>query len=521
MKLTCYGNQWETMALAESSVYKFSFAIARSRFEPREMDFLPRFGRGLLKVENLDKVIEKPIQENLEDYQLQWDRYSWKCRFVFVMDRQVPAEPHRIRAAHDDFMKLLTQVINDNVEVDAKRNNPIPIHHPSGRKISQDNSARPSSPKSIVQSFKGNSDKPETPAGRPYTGHAKDLDDLIAKLEESPITFYKIWKPNMPAGAEKEKVGFFSLHAVQWLISHWGCTDKAQAKEWLSHLLNTRRILAKDDNESCIRVGFYFYHINDNLNEDDDLLDQADDYGLDDEEDEENCIPLIEVKFPEMSDYRILGRLRNECKTQTQTIKKIIPRRNIKTVQKCCEGACCASNQQRFEWYQVYYCPRHNPIFDAFTLMHQWLAATPAKICESAHTMMFNARKAGFNMIPCPEDPFDMSGEPFKQVKQFDIRWVVSNQEKSWHEKLNKLELVDVVSSLFFGTFSEKTQRLKYFLELGFFYDSYFKQKSAHQNLFQFIHKTGSFFLLIELESDSESYYAVIFLFVSQSYFSL
>lgn len=440
------------MALAESSVYKFAFAIARSRFEPREMDFLPRFGRGLLKVENLDKVIEKPIQENLEDYAIQWDRYSWKCRFVFVMERQVPAEPCRIKAAQDDFMKLLGQVINDNVEVDTKRNNHLPQSNPpKSRKISQDNSARPSSPKSISQSFKVHAEKPESSAGRPYTGNATDLDNLVMKLEESPITFYKIWKPNMAEGAEKEKVGFFSLHAVRWLISNWGCADKVQAKEWLSHLLNTRRILAKDDNESCVRIGFYFYHINENLNDDDDLLDQGDDYGLDDEEDEENCIPLIEVKFPEMSDYRILGRLRNECKTQTQTIKKIIPRRNIKTMQPNCEGICCSNNQQRFEWYQVYYCPRHNPIFDGFTLMHQWLAATPAKICESAHSMMLKAKKFGFNMIPCPEDPFELSGEPFKQVKRFDIRWVVSNQEKSWHEKLNKLELVDVISSIFFG----------------------------------------------------------------------
>ena len=139
------------MALSESSVYKFSFAIARNRFEPREMDFLPRFGRGLLKVENLDKVIEKPIQENLEDYQIQWDRYSWKCRFVFVMERQYKAVPDRIKAAQDDFLKLLGQVINDNVEIDTKRNQHI-VHQPTGqmgRKISQDQGCQitPSLPK--------------------------------------------------------------------------------------------------------------------------------------------------------------------------------------------------------------------------------------------------------------------------------------------------------------------------------------------------------------------------------------
>ena len=68
--------------------------------------------------------------------------------------------------------------------------------------------------------------------------------------------------------------GFFSYHAIQWLIeSSWKCKDRQQAKEWLENLLSQRRILPLDESETkFIKFGTYFYYFNDNYdNEDEDI----------------------------------------------------------------------------------------------------------------------------------------------------------------------------------------------------------------------------------------------------------
>ena len=61
------------------------------------MEFLGRFrDNGYLNISRIDRIIakaEEEVQEHIrqqEDWDLYpyWDLYSWKCRFVFIPEKQ-------------------------------------------------------------------------------------------------------------------------------------------------------------------------------------------------------------------------------------------------------------------------------------------------------------------------------------------------------------------------------------------------------------------------------------------------
>ena len=52
----------------------------------------------------------------------------------------------------------------------------------------------------------------------------------------------------------------------------------------------------------------------------------------------------------------------------------------------------------RFEWYEIYYTPCHNPVTDAFSLMNQWLVSTPAAILDKATFWKVKAGSWDYNL---------------------------------------------------------------------------------------------------------------------------
>jgi len=83
-------------------------------------------------------------------------------------------------------------------------------------------------------------------------------------------------------------------------------------------------------------------------------------------------------------------------------VRRIIPRRDIKKTIPNCKAKCCATKQQRFEWYAIYYSPSHNPICEAFSLMNQWLVATPAALLDKAQMWERKAKQFDYHLVPCP-----------------------------------------------------------------------------------------------------------------------
>ena len=59
------------------------------------MEFLGRFrNNGYLRFGQIDQIIARsldfdPGDESDDEYHSDWERYSWKCRFVFIPEKQL------------------------------------------------------------------------------------------------------------------------------------------------------------------------------------------------------------------------------------------------------------------------------------------------------------------------------------------------------------------------------------------------------------------------------------------------
>ena len=88
----------------------------------------------------------------------------------------------------------------------------------------------------------------------------------------------------------------------------------------------------------------------------------------------------------------------------------------------------------RFEWYEIYYTPCHNPVTDAFSLMNQWLVSTPAAILDKANFWKVKAGTWDYNLVPCPETPFNVPYDPFRDWREFPIDWDFG-LGRDWHRE--------------------------------------------------------------------------------------
>ena len=148
-------------------------------------------------------------------------------------------------------------------------------------------------------------------------------------------------------------------------------------------------------------------------------------------------------------------------------------------------------------WYKLYYSPCHNPIYDAFSLANQWLVTTPVAILDKAQAWEKKAKQFEYNLVPCPENPFQASFDPFRDHKEYKIAWAESDSE--WHRANSGVpatsHLVNVLSSLLF--------------DLGYYYDAYstpeLKDKEGLNDKFQFIHKSGVWLLQIQINLSNSS----------------
>lgn len=157
---------------------------------------------------------------------------------------------------------------------------------------------RQASPTAALVSQSYSTADTHTSDGHPY--NEEEVDRLIEQMKTDTNRFiqYELKSDKEP----KSLIGFFSYHAVQWLIEKWKCKDRNQARDWLENLLQQNRIRAlqmKQNDQKVIKFGTYFYYFYDNLesnSEDEDDLTESHEYP---EEDEIN-FNLIELKFPEI-----------------------------------------------------------------------------------------------------------------------------------------------------------------------------------------------------------------------------
>ena len=118
--------------------------------------------------------------------------------------------------------------------------------------------------------------------------------------------------------------------------------------------------------------------------------------------------------------------------------------------------------------------------------MNQWLVSTPAAILDKAtfwkvkagswdynlgvlnekYQCLANCLKLPFTIffkVPCPETPFNVPYDPFRDWRECPIKWSFS-QGHDWHREVvrgRRFELVEVISSLLYDN--------------GYYFDSYFK----------------------------------------------
>ena len=57
------------------------------------------------------------------------------------------------------------------------------------------------------------------------------------------------------------------------------------------------------------------------------------------------------------------------CSRTRENVKRIIPRRPLKKLKDsklCCSANCCKNEQERLEWYHIYYSSEYNPAKETF-----------------------------------------------------------------------------------------------------------------------------------------------------------
>ena len=140
-----------------------------------------------------------------------------------------------IRQAHDDFVNLLSSVVNEIK----------PIGKASRTRASTAASARFDSVVergSLPGAASPTTAQPSTneqPEGHPFD--EGEIEKVIEQMKKDTASFiqYTLEEYNAPSDrAGKTLTGFFSYHAVTWLIHHWNCKDRNQARCWLDELLN-------------------------------------------------------------------------------------------------------------------------------------------------------------------------------------------------------------------------------------------------------------------------------------------
>ena len=77
----------------------------------------------------------------------------------------------------------------------------------------------------------------------------------------------------------------------------------------------------------------------------------------------------------------------------------------------------------------------HNPATEAFSLLFQWLVASPIVILDKVNQWDLRTKKYGFRVYPCPETPFSVEWDAFRDWHYFEIKW--RNDPSDWNMQSN------------------------------------------------------------------------------------
>ena len=77
----------------------------------------------------------------------------------------------------------------------------------------------------------------------------------------------------------------------------------------------------------------------------------------------------------------------------------------------------------------------HNPATEAFSLLFQWLVASPIVILDKVNQWDLRTKKYGFRVYPCPETPFSVEWDAFRDWHYFEIKW--GNDPSNWNMQSN------------------------------------------------------------------------------------
>ena len=123
-------------------------------------------------------------------------------------------------------------------------------------------------------------------------------------------------------------------------------------------------------------------------------------------------------------------------------------------------------------------------------MLFQWLVASPVVILDKVKQWENKLRRNGYRIFPCPETPFSVEWDAFRDWKDFTMNWT----NPGWQSELSqKTVLVDVSASLLYD--------LGYFAD-SFWLSSQYKSTESNQNTFQFIHKTGYYMVQLKYQNE-------------------
>ena len=139
-----------------------------------------------------------------------------------------------IRQAHDDFVNLLSSVVNE-IKPIGKANRTRASTAASNRfeSVVERGLTGAASPTTAQPSTS------EQPEGHPFD--EGEIEKVIEQMKKDTANFlqYTLEEYNAPSDRPgKTLTGFFSYHAVTWLIQLWKCKDRNQARCWLDQLLS-------------------------------------------------------------------------------------------------------------------------------------------------------------------------------------------------------------------------------------------------------------------------------------------
>ena len=478
VEVTTYTKQHTIPKNEGSKAYHFAFCGKyNEKYRAKGFTFLSRFrGRGFLNLSQTDnKILE--MYENMRSIiddssggprnKWTWDHYSFRCRYVFIPEvrgtetnAESIANEEYCAQVKSEFAKLITNIVNDMSPVETRQaKTSANARERTKTMLKPDNSTRRERDQTELkrhtvsssmlqhsmptQSATGVASTAEDKTFDPVTvedATSEQLDQLVATITRHITSYYA--QPTLQDNSDQQVLTvFLACDIIQLLLSKSISRLAHEAKRLLAHLVAQRKLcpLRGDYKNHHVEMGIVYYFVPETRLDMDGEDDEFDDENNDDDclhDYEQTDYQMIEVKIPFESSFTWRDETkRNKC--PLHTVARIIPRSSSRKSHSNCRFSCCSHRPSRLiEWYQINYAPEYNPVKEAFSLQFQWLAASPLAILEKL-SQWETKGKRGFNIFQCPETPFNVNWDAYRDWVRFTIDWDGDNCKSSFKTYFN------------------------------------------------------------------------------------